>query len=61
MTTTEPDNQGPSDPYPRAWRPAGAPPFENNADFEPPAVEAYLGSLSSEEFIALCNRARKDR
>ena len=53
MTTTpEPID----DRYPESWGPKNAPPFES--DFEAPAVEAWLASLSPEEFVLLCNHAR---
>lgn len=53
---TSPETEPVGDPYPASWRPKEAPPFES--DFEAPTVEAFLASLSTEEFILLCNRAR---
>jgi hypothetical protein len=53
---TTPATEPVGDPYPASWRPKEAPPFESA--FEAPAVEAWLASLSTEEFVLLCNRAR---
>jgi hypothetical protein len=52
MTTPEPID----DSYPASWRPRGAPPFE--PEIEPTAAEAWLASLTDEEFFTMTKRVR---
>lgn len=44
------------DRYPEAWRPKEAPPFE--PEVEPTAAEAWLASLTDEEYFAMTKRVR---
>ena len=60
MSTPEP-----TDPYPRAWRPEGAPelpePEPDTTKVEPLAAELWLATLSEDELDAVLARARTYR
>lgn len=54
----------PTDPYPRAWRPAWAPEFpepEPEPKVEPLAAEIWLASLDDDELDATLKRVRSYR
>ena len=53
--TPEPDD----DRYPDSWRPVGAPPFK--PEIEVTAAEAWLASLTDDEFMDLTRKVRGDR
>ena len=55
MTTPTPETEPPIE-YPDSWRPAGAPPFE--PEIEPTAAEAWLASLTDEEYFNMTKRVR---
>jgi hypothetical protein len=53
------------DRYPEAWRPSGAPPFDEPAEPEPQLkpleMELHAAAMSDEEWAAFVKRARGGR
>jgi hypothetical protein len=44
--------------YPSAWRPAGAPAFDDDEELAPLELETYLAALSPYDFQSLMLRVR---